>query len=170
MMTQHERERSGRAAYWRWSLILAFVLLPNPVSALLINMTFQSVPGYVSLSGAGSTNATLNFGRVSAFEPLSAGVTRTVGASSYNISTRFGVRATHLLGILSSGYTLQARLRNAHVLTWRVDGLIMSTSPALVSPSQPYGTTIPHTLDFTVPFSHAAGPVTTVLEVTAIAN
>jgi hypothetical protein len=124
----------------------------------------------VALSGAGTTNATLNFGNVSAFEPLGTGVSRTVSASSYNISTRFGVRATHLLGILSSGYTLQARLRNAHVLTWRVDGLIMSTSPATISTSQPYSTTVPHTLDFTVPFSHAAGPVTTILEITAIAN
>jgi hypothetical protein len=155
---------------WRLSLIVAFVLLPNPVSALLINMTFQSVPGYVALTGAGSTNATLSFGSVSAFEPLSTGVTRSVGASSYTLSTRFGVRATHLLGILSSGYTLQARLRNAHALTWRVNGLIMSTSPATISTSQPYGTTIPHTLDFAVPFTHPAGPVSTVLEVTAIAN
>ena len=169
-MTEQERGRSEWAGYWRWSLILAFVLLPSPVWALLINMTFQSVPGYVALSGAGTTNATLNFGNVSAFEPLNTGVSRTVGASGYTLSTRFGVRATHLLGILSSGYTLQARLRNAHPLTWRVDGLIMSTSPATVSTSQPYGTTIPHTMEFTVPFSHAAGPVTMVLEVPAIAN
>lgn len=169
-MTQQERGRSDRARYWRGSLILAFVLLPSPVAALLITMTFESVPGFVALSGAGTTNATLNLGRVSAVEPLGAGVTRTVGAASYNIATRFGVRTTHSLGLVSSGYTLQARLASAHVLTWRVDGLMMSTSPATLSTSQPYGSIVPHTLDFTVPFSQVAGPVTTVLEVTAIAN
>lgn len=169
-MRQQERGRLDRTSYWGRSLVLAFVLLPSPVSALLINMTFESIPGEVALSGAGTTNATLNFGGVSAYEPLSAGVTRTVGASSYNISTRFGVLTTHTLGLVSSGYTLQARLQSAHLLTWRVDGLIMSTSAATLSTSQPYGTTVPHTLDFTVPFTHGAGPVTTVLEVTAIAN
>jgi hypothetical protein len=162
---------SSRARRWyRGSLALALVLCPGPAFALLITMTFQSVPGSVSLTGAGTQNATLNFGTVSAFEPLNAGVTRTVSASSYTISTRFGVRATHLLGLLSAGYTVQARLVSAHALTWRVDGVNLSTSPATVATSQPYGSTIPHTLAFVVPFSRSAGAVTTVLEVTAIAN
>jgi hypothetical protein len=189
MMTHHEGAGFGRmmcaggvappqvgarsawsSRQWRCMLVLAFVFVPGPAFALLINMTFQSIPGSVPLTGAGTTTATLNFGNVSAFEPLNTGVSRTVGASSYTISTRFGVRATHLLGLLSSGYTLQARLRNAHVLTWRVDGVIMTTTPATLSTSQPYGAVIPHTLDFAVPFSHPAGAVTTILDVTAIAN
>jgi hypothetical protein len=99
-------------------------------------------------------------------------VTRTVGASNYTISTQFGVRGSFLLlgGILSPNYTLQARLRNPHPLIWRVDGIPMSTAAATIATSQPYGATIPHTLAFVVPFSQAAGAVTTVLEVTAIAN
>ncbi len=165
-----QRVLSGGGRWYQGILVLGFVLCPGPVFALLISMSFQSVPGSVSLTGAGTTNATLNFGTVSAFEPLNTGVTRTVGASSYTISTRFGVRATHLLGLLSSGYSVQARLVSANALTWRVDGVTMSTSPSTVATSQPYGSTIPHTLDFVVPFSRAAGAVTTVLEVTAIAN
>lgn len=156
---------------WWWSLVLALVLLPAPVFALLITLSFDSVPGSVPLSGAGTNTATLNFGSVSAFEPLNPGVTRTVGASSYAVSTRFGVRATHLLGgLLTPNYTLQARLRSAHVLTWQMDGMTLSTSPLTISTSLPYGPAIAHTLRFEVPFSHAPGPVTTVLEVTAIAN
>jgi hypothetical protein len=114
----------------------------------------------------------LDFGRVSAFEPLGAGVTRTVGGSTYTISTQFGVRGSYLLlgGILSPNYTLQARLRNPHVLTWRVDGVAMSTAAATVATSQPYGPVVPHTLAFVVPSSQTAGTFTTVLEVTAIAN
>ena len=107
---------------------------------------------------------------MSAFEPLNAGVNRTVGASSYTISTRFGVRTTHLLGLLSPSYTLQARLQSASALAWQVDGVTMSTGAATIATSQPYATVVPHTLAFVVPFSQAAGAVTTVFEVTAIAN
>jgi hypothetical protein len=159
---------SGR--YYRWSLGLAFVLFPAPVFALLITLSFESVPGAVSLTGAGTSNATLNFGNVSAFEPLNTGVSRTVGASSYTLSTRFGVRTTHLLSVLSPNYTLQARLQSANVLMWQVNGVTMSTSPVTIGTSQPYGPVVPHTLAFVVPFTHPAGAVTTVLDVTAIAN
>src|SRR5690349_17124241 len=108
------------SACW-WSLVLALVLFPAPVFGLLISLSFESVSGGVPLTGAGSNTASLNFGNVSAFETLNTGVTRTVGASSYTVSTRFGVRATNLLGgLLSPNYTLQARLRSAHALTWQV--------------------------------------------------
>ena len=157
--------------YGCWSLVLGLVFFPAKVFALFISMSFESIPGSVALTGAGTTNAALNFGTVSAFETVGAGINRTVAASSYTISTQFGVRGSHLLGGLASpNYTLQARLQNPHTLTWRVDGVTMSTAAATVATSQPYGTTVPHTLSFVVPFSQPAGMVTTVLEVTAIAN
>lgn len=154
----------------RWPLVVAFVLCPAPVFALLINLSFHSVEGSVLLTGAGSTAAGLNFGRVSAFEPVDTGVTRAVGATSYAISSRFGVRVTHALGLVSPNYTLRARLQSAHVLAWRVDGVPMTTAPATIAVSQPYGSVLPHTVSFVVPFAHPAGAVTAVLEVTAIAN
>lgn len=177
-MAHREHEQADEPTTTSWgrrygwlSLMLGLVFFPAPVCALLISMSFESVPGSVPLTGSGTTNGTLNFGRVSAFEALGAGVSRSVGASNYTISTQFGVRGTHLLGgILSPNYTLQARLRNPHALTWRVDGVTMSTAAATVATSQPYGATVPHTLAFVLPFSQAAGGVTTVLEVTAIAN
>ena len=160
--------RFGRG--YLWSLVLGFVFFPAPVFALLMTLSLESIPGSVPLIGDGTNNATLNFGNVSAFEPLPAGVTRTPGASNYTVSSRFGVRATNLLGLLSSGYTLRARLRSAQPLTWKVDGVTMSTSLATIAPSLPYGAIVPHTLAVVVPFSHPAGGVTMVLEVTAIAN
>jgi len=150
--------------------VLGFVLSPAPVFALLITLNFESIAGSVPLTGAGTNSATLNFGHVSAFESLNTGVTRTVGASSYTISTRFGVRTTHLLSLLSPNYTLQARLQSASALTWKIDGVTMSTGAATIATSQPYASTVPHTLSFVVPFSNSAGAVTTVFEVTAIAN
>lgn len=148
-------------------LVLGLLLVPAPVFAIIM-LTFQSVPGSVSLAG-GPRNATLNFGNVSAFEPLNTGVSRSRTAANYTLSTNFGVHVRRLVG-LSANYSLQARLRNANALTWRVDGMTMSTTAATVATSQPYGTTVPHLLAFVVPFSHAAGAVTMVLEVTAIAN
>jgi hypothetical protein len=161
-------DASGR--YYRWSLVLGFVLFPAPVFALLINLSFEPIPGSVPMTGAGGKNATLHLGSVSAFEPLTTGVTRTSGASNYTISTRFGVRSTHLLPLLSPNYTLRARLLSAQPLTWRIDGVTMSTTAATVATSQPYGPVIPHTVSFVVPFSQPAGAINAVLEVTAIAN
>lgn len=175
MTTQAARAETDGTAWWagrhvRWSLVLGMIFFPAPVFALLISMSFESVPGSVPLTGAGTTAASLDFGSVSAFEPVNTGVTRTAGASSYTLSTRFGVRATHVVDLSSPSYTLQTRLLNANPLTWRVNGLTMSTTPLTVATSQPYGTIVAHTLSFDVPFSYPAGTVTTVLEVTAIAN
>ena len=86
------------------------------------------------------------------------------------MSTTFGVRATNVLSLLSPNYTLQARLQSSSPLTWKIDGVTMTTSSAIIGTSQPYAATIPHTIAFVVPFSRPAGAVTTVLEVTAIAN
>ena len=168
------RDASRLGRLWRCSLVLGLILLPAPLHAQLlssISLTFTSIAGSLPLGGAGSDSATLNFGTISAFEPLSAGVSRTVGASSYTVSTNFGVRTTkNVLGLLSANYTLKARLQSANPLTWRVNGTTMSTTDAVIGTSQPYGTSVSHALSFVVPFSRAAGAVTTVLEVTAIAN
>lgn len=157
-----------RCGLLRWSLVLALVVMPAPASAL-ITMSFESVPGAVSLTGGGTSTASLDFGTVSAFEPVNAGVSRSVGAASYDISTNFGVRVTQALGV-SANYTLRANLASAHALTWRVNGVTMSTTATTVAATQPFGSTVPHTLAFDVPFTHPAGLVTTVLEVIAIAN
>lgn len=158
----------------RWTLAVGLILLPAPLHAQLISaitLSFASVPGSLPLSGAGSNSAALNFGTVSAFDSVAAGVTRAVGASSYTVSTMFGVRATRNLGgLLSPNYTLKGRLQSAQPLTWRINGTAMSTTDAVIGTSQPYGTTVSHTVSFVVPFSQAAGALTTVLEITAIAN
>ena len=158
----------------RCLLALGLILFPAQLQAQLlsgITLSFASVSGSVPLSGAGTDTATLKFGSVSAFAPLTSGATRSSSGSSYTVSTNFGVRTTkNLVGLLSPNYTLRARLQSAHVLTWRVNGTTLSTTDAIVGTSQPYGTAVSHNLSFVVPFSQAAGPVTAVLEITAIAN
>jgi len=158
----------------RWALVVGLILLPARLHAQLLSsltLSFASVSGSLPLTGAGTNTATVNFGNVSAFNPVTAGVSRTVGASSHTLSTNFGVRATRTLtGLLSPNYTLKGRLQSAQPLTWQINGTTMSTTDAVIGTSQPYGTTVSHSLSFVVPFSQAAGSVTTVLEITAIAN
>jgi hypothetical protein len=149
-------------------MVLAFLLVPAPAFALIL-LSFHAAPGAVLVVGEGTANAVLNFGSVSAFEPLPLGVSRSVGSSSYTLSTTFGVRVVRLVS-LSATYTLRARLQSAQALSWQVDGVTMSTSETTVATGQPFGLTVPHTVAFEVPFNHPAGPVTTVLEVIAIAN
>jgi hypothetical protein len=151
-----------------WILVLGIVVVPAPLFAI-ITISAESISGGRPLIGSGLPLVALNYGNVSAFEPLAAGVDRTIGASDYTISTGFGVRVTKILSG-SSSYTLQARLQSAQALTWRMDGVVLSTSATTVATLQPYSTTMPHTLAFVVPFSHAAGLVSTGIEVIAIAN
>jgi len=171
-MTHEERGLLGGLC--RWSLVVGLTLFPARLHAQLlsaISLSFTSIPGSVPLGGAGTNSASVDFGNVSALQPLNGGVSRTVGASSYTVSTDFGVRATqNSLGVLSPNYTLRARLQSAQSLTWRVDGTTLTTTDAIIGTSQPYETSVPHSLSFVVPFSYAAGTVNTVLEITAIAN
>jgi len=161
--------QGGSAGPHRWILVFALATIPAPPLAAAIALTFQAVAGGVSVVGEGTNVAILNLGTVSAFEPLGSGLSRTTAASDYTISTQFGVRVVRILGS-SSNYTLQARLQLPHPLTWRVDGVTMTTNSATVATLQPYASTLSHTLAFIVPFSYASGVIDTAFEVMAIAN
>jgi hypothetical protein len=149
-------------------LVVGFLLFPAPLFAI-ITIAVQSAPGGRPVGGSGLPFVALNYGTVSAFEPLPAGVSRAMGASDYTLSTNFGVRVTKILSG-SASYTLQARLQSAQPLTWRMNGVVLSTTATTVATLQPYATLIPHSLAFVVPFTHPAGLVSTGVEVIAIAN
>ena len=156
-----------------WLALAVVAAIPRPVLAQgggpPITLTFQSVSGGLSVSGAGTGTATVNFGNVSAYKTLTPGVSRSLASTDYSISTQFGVLVTKAGGP-SPNYTLRARLLLAHALTWRIDGVDMTTSYATVAYTQPYASTMSHSLEFVVPFSYASGVVTTTLQVLAIAN
>lgn len=152
-----------------WIVTAVLIAVPVHVFGDTILLTFSAVPGGVPIIGDGTDIGILNYGTVSAFEPLAAGVNRTVGGSDYTISTQFGVRVVRVLGTTAT-YTLQARLQTAQPITWRVDGVTITTTPAVVSTAQPYGSILAHTLAFVVPFSQPSGAVNATFEVTAVAN
>ena len=58
-----------------------------------ISIQFDTDPAGVTLGAAGTNAATANFGTVSAFGPLSAGVTRpSVTAANFTVRTIFDVQ------------------------------------------------------------------------------
>src|SRR5438132_351554 len=95
-----------------------------------IAIVFDSDPAGVTLGATGTAAASLNFGTVSAFGPLSAGVSRpAMGALNYTIRTVFDVQVTQG-GLTSTSYTLSAQLAAAAPagLTYAVDSLALSTT------------------------------------------
>src|SRR5262245_47568390 len=94
-----------------------------------IAMTFENDAAGVSLSGAGTNAATLAFGAITAYNTVSTpGVTRTVSASDFTVSSPFAVKVMKANGS-SASYTLAAALASADAAhTWKVNATTLSTS------------------------------------------
>ncbi|HLW53090.1 MAG TPA: hypothetical protein VKW06_09625 [Candidatus Angelobacter sp.] len=171
-------------------LLLASVALTaqttatGTINATLINksgiaLVFDSDPGGVALGNTGTAAASLNFGTVSAFGPLSAGVTRpTVLAGSYTVRTLFDVNVLQGGGG-SPNYTLSANLAAAAPVgfSYAVDAVTLTTAAQNVQTNGAYGTDVQHSLNLTI--STAApgaggpavgAPLTTTINFTATAN
>ena len=147
------------AALLLWS---AALLAQNPtatgtINATLINksgisLVFDSDPGGVALGNNGSSAASLNFGVISAFGPLAAGVTRpAVGANTYTVRTLFDVQVIQA-GSTSLNYTLTAQLAAAAPtgFAYAVDAVTLTTAAQTIQTNGTYGTDVQHSLNLTV--------------------
>jgi hypothetical protein len=144
-----------------------------------IALVFDTDPGGVVLGNAGTAAASLNFGTVSAFGPLSAGVTRpTVLAGSYTVSTLFDVNVLQGGGN-SPNYTLAVNLAAAAPtgFTYAVDAVTLTTAAQNVQTNGNYGNDVQHSLNLTISTAApgAGGPavgtpLTTTINFTATAN
>jgi len=146
------------------ALLLSSVALfaQNPTAAGTINATlinksgislvFDSDPGGVALGNNGSSAASLNFGVISAFGPLAAGVTRpAVGANTYTVRTLFDVQVIQA-GSTSPNYTLTAQLAAAAPtgFAYAVDAVTLTTAAQTIQTNGTYGTDVQHSLNLTV--------------------
>ncbi len=167
----------------------AMLLAQNPtatgtINATLINksgisLVFDTDPGGVGLGNTGSSAASLNFGTVSAFGPLSPGVTRpTVLAGSYTVKTLFDVQVIQG-GLVSPSYTLSAQLAAAAPtgFTYAVDAVTLTTAAQNISTTGTYNTDVQHSLNLTISTAApgAGGPavgtpLTTTINFTATSN
>ena len=154
------------------------------INATLINkngiaIVFNSDAAGVALGSTGSSAATLNFGTISAFGTLAAGVTRTgITAANFTVRTIFDVHVTQG-GLTSTTYTLSANLAAAAPtgFTYLIDGVTLTTGAQTLQTNGAYATDIPHNLDLRVlRAAPGAGgpavgsPITSTINFTATAN
>ena len=129
-----------------------------------ISIVFNTDPSGVTLGNAGTSNATLNFGNISAYAPLSPRVSRpSVTATNFTVSTPFDVRVV-IRGTNSANYTLNASLAAPATtgITYQVDTLTLTTAAQTVTANGSYNTDVSHNLNLVVSKAApgAGGPAT----------
>jgi hypothetical protein len=154
------------------------------INAVLVNksgisLIFDSDPGGVGLGNTGSSAASLNFGTISAYGPLSPGVTRpSVLPANYVVRTLFDVQVV-AGGMNSPSYTLSAQLAAAAPtgFTYAVDAVTLTTANQNIQTNGAYNTDVQHSLNLTVSTAApgAGGPpvgtaLTTTINFTATSN
>jgi hypothetical protein len=154
------------------------------INATLVNkngiaLVFDSDPSGVALGASGSSAASLNFGTVSAFGALSAGVTRpSVTAGNYTVRTIFDVNVIEG-GLASANYTLTANLAAVAPtgFSYQIDAVTLTTAAQTVTATGTYNTDTAHNLNLVI--STAApgaggpavgSPITSTINFTATAN
>jgi hypothetical protein len=154
-----------------FGLVLGALLLYScRSSAQIVTLAFVSDPSGITLAGSGTSSVSMNLGTVQAFGgTVPSGVTKTVAGNRWTLSTTLDVQVTQI-GILSSSYTLTARLQAADLQnTWALRAVTLSTTSATITTTGTYGTTA-NSFSLTVPFSALAGSINNTINVTATAN
>ena len=144
-----------------------------------IALVFDTDPAGATLGATGTSAVTVNFGTISAFGPLSAGITRpVVTAASFTVRTIFDVKVTQG-GLNSTSYRLLANLAAVapRGLSYAVDAVTLNTNQQTIQNNATYGSDIGHKLDLVVSTAApaAGGPavgttLTTTINFTATAN
>jgi hypothetical protein len=136
-----------------------------------IGLTFENDMAGVAMAGAGTNAATMALGSISAYNAISTpGVTRTISAADFTVSSPFAVRVVKA-NTSSASYTLAAALGSADSTnTWRINTTTLTTSNQNLGATYSYGTPVAHTMSLTVPFTASTGGISRVLNFTATAN
>ena len=138
-----------------------------------INLTFISNAGGVVLGGSGTNAATLDFGNVSAFGALAAGVTRpSVTGVDFTVRSPFNVSVVKS-NSASANFTLTAQLAAADATnTWAVGGnVITNASATTITATGAYGAAgTAYNLDLTIPFAGPGGLISNTINFAATAN
>jgi hypothetical protein len=166
------------------TVALAQTTASGVINATLVNkngisLQFDTDPAGVTLGAAGTSAATASFGNVSAFGPLSGGVTRpSVTAGNFTVRTIFDVQVSQG-GLTSTTYTLKANLAAAAPtgLSYKIDAVTLTTVAQTIQVNGAYDADVPHNLDLVVSTSApgAGGPavntaITTTINFSATAN
>lgn len=124
-----------------------------------INLVFNSdASGLALSSGAGTNAATLAFGNVSAFGPISAGIVRSTTATTFTVSSAVDVLVTKV-NSASANYSLTAQLGSAPGgNNWSVGGVaVTNTAAAPITATGTYAANSNFPVAITVPFTTPSG-------------
>jgi hypothetical protein len=151
-------------------VLIALLFWNSRSSAQIVTLAFVSDPSGISLAGSGSSAVSMSFGTVQAFGgTVPSGVTNSRAGNSWTLSTTIDVEVRQI-GILSSSYTLTARMQVADLQnTWKLKAVSLSTTSTTITTTGAYGTT-PDSFSLTVPFSASAGTINNTIDITATAN
>src|ERR1051326_7040070 len=154
------------------------------INATLVNkngiaLIFDTDPAGLALGASGTSAVTADFGIISAFGPLSAGVSRpSVTAANVTVRTVFDVDVFQG-GLNSNGYTLAANLAAVAPtgMNYKVDAVTLTTTSQTIVANGTYNVDVPHNLDLVVSTAApgAGGPavgtpLTVTINFTATAN
>ncbi|MDP8980730.1 MAG: hypothetical protein M3O35_09080 [Acidobacteriota bacterium] len=135
-----------------------------------INLTFVTDASGLAVTGTGTSTASLPFGSVSMYSgTVPANVTKTIGATSFSLSTPFDVRVD-LANSASTTYTLTATLATADSInTWWLGAIdISAAAPHALTAAGEFGVAVPYTFKLTVPASATAGLISNSINFTAV--
>src|SRR5687767_14423961 len=123
-----------------------------------IGLTFESDGAGVPLGGTGTNAATMALGAISAYNTIpTVGVTRTVSASDFTVSSPFAVRVVKA-NTISGTYRLAAALDSADTNTWRINAIaLVGTASSSLGLTYAYDSPVAHTVYLTVPFTASTG-------------
>jgi hypothetical protein len=153
-------------------LILVALLLCAGRGWAQVTLAFVSDPSGITLSGSGTSAASMSFGTVRAFGgTVPSGVSKSTTASSFTLSTTIDVQVQKgVLDSLSPNYTLTAKLQISDLTnTWKFNAITLSTTAATITSTGAYGTTA-NSFSLTVPFSAAAGAISNTINFTVTSN
>jgi hypothetical protein len=154
------------------------------INATLVNkngiaLIFDSDPAGLTLGASGTSAVSADFGSISAFGPLSPGVTRpSVTAGTFTVRTIFDVNVFQG-GLNSTGYTLAANLAAAAPtgMNYKIDAVTLTTVSQTLVTNGTYNIDVAHNLDLVVSTAAAGAggpavgtPITTTINFTATAN
>lgn len=162
-----------------WAQTATGVINGTLINKSGISLVFDTDPAGVPLGASGTSAASVNFGNISAFGALAAGVSRTsVTAANFTVQTVFDVNVAQGGGG-SANYTLTANLAAAAPtgFSYVIDTVTLTTAAQTIQANGAYGTDVAHNLGLVV-LTAAPGaggpavgtPITTTINFTATAN
>ena len=137
-----------------------------------LQMVLNSDSSGVTLGGAGTSNATLAFGTISAYGTAPANVTITDQASTFTATTYFDVNVQESgLTNPSNGYTLSASVSSQIPgVTLEIDSTSLTTTPQNLTGTGVYATNVQHSISAVVSTASGSSGPTTGSQLTTIIN